>query len=133
MNAGRILRDAGLDTPDLRAELAPVDPDQINVWPAARWLRKLWRKGIRGVTQGKLIMVDPQLLAGDKGRLGKLVVHELVHVKQFQNRGYLPFMSGYIFENLLGRLRGKTAREAYLDISSEREARDVVQRLGGPV
>lgn len=129
MNAGRILRDAGLDSPELRAELSPIDPDQINVWPASAFLRKLWRPGIRGVTQGKLIMVDPKFLTGDRDRLARLVVHELVHVRQFKERGYIPFMAGYVFQNLRGRLGGKTAREAYLDIPAEREARAVAKKF----
>ena len=129
MNAGRILRKAGLDTPELRAELAPVDPDTIKVMPASRWLRKLWKNGVTGVTQGRWVFVDPKMFEAPPERLARLVIHELVHVKQFAERGYVRFMSRYGYENLRGRLSGKSARQAYLDIWAESEAREIAARF----
>ena len=129
MNAGRILRNADLDTLELRRELAPIDPDTIKVLPASRWLRSLWKPGIRGVTQGRWVFIDPDMFNTTPERLAKLVIHELVHVRQFADRGYVPFMARYVFENVRGRLSGKTARQAYLDITAEREAREVASRF----
>lgn len=129
MNAGRILRTAGFDTPELRTELAPVDPDRINIWPASRWFRMLWRPGIKGVTSGGVVFVDPEVMRGDPRRLARLVVHELVHVRQFRTGGYIWFGTRYIWNYFAGRLRGLSRRDAYLDNPFEVEAREVAGRL----
>jgi hypothetical protein len=128
VNAGRILREAGYDTDALRVRIAPVDPGGINVWPASRHLRRLWRHGIRGVTHGRFVLVDPEVMRGDRDRLARLVVHELIHVRQYQAAGYLRFVLSYLKEYWLGRLGGKSAQQAYRDISHEREARELTER-----
>ena len=133
MNAGRILRKAGLDGDELRAAIAPVDPDSVNVWPASPLMMRLWRKGIKGVTVRNWVFVDPRILRGDPGRLGRLVIHELVHVRQFRESGYVPFSLRYVYEYLRGVLHGKSLRQAYLDISAEQEARAVTESLFRPV
>lgn len=125
MNAGRILRKAGYDTEALRVRIAPVDPDQINVWPASRIFRRLWRSGIRGVTHWRFVFVDADLMRGDPERLARLVIHELVHVRQYLAAGYLRFVTSYLKEYWIGRVGGKDSRQAYLDISMEREAREL--------
>lgn len=128
MNAGRLLRETGYDTPALREWLAPVDPDDINVWPAATTFMSVWQKGVSGVTHWKWIFVDPEVLKGDRRRLALLVVHELVHVRQFVQTGYVAFIGRYLFEYLAGILAGKGLRQAYLDIGAEVEARDIASR-----
>ena len=128
MNAGRILRDAGYDTDALRVRISPVNPDHVNVWPASRPMRRLWRPGIRGVTLWKWVFVDPELLRGDRGPLARLVIHELVHLRQLTDDGYIRFTARYMTEYLKGRLRGKDRRQAYLDIPAESEAREVTAR-----
>lgn len=128
MNAGRILREAGYDTDALRVRIAPVDPDQINVWPASRLFRRLWRQGIRGVTHGRFVFVEPDVMRGDRERLARLVIHELIHVRQYRAAGYVRFVTSYLEEYWIGRLGGKTPREAYRDISHEREARELTER-----
>ena len=47
MNAARILELGGVDLEELRPELGPVRPEQINVWPAAKFVRLLWRSATR--------------------------------------------------------------------------------------
>lgn len=130
MNAARILAEAGVDSAELRAELYPVRPEDVNVWPAARYVRLLWRAGIRGVTLWKLVLADPEIMSGDRERLARLVVHELVHVRQFTQLGYPRFMTRYLREYLAGRLGGQDHRQAYLAISAEVEARAVAERFG---
>jgi hypothetical protein len=125
VNAGRILRKVGYDTDALRVRIAPVDPDRINIWPASRVFRRFWRPGISGVTHGKFVFVDPEVMRGDPKRLGRLVVHELIHVRQYKAAGYLRFVTSYLKEYWIGRLGGKSPHDAYLDISLEREAREL--------
>jgi hypothetical protein len=128
MNAGRILREAGYDTDALRLRIAPVDPNRINVWPASKLLMSLWRAGIEGQTHGRLIFVDPRVLKGDRRRLARLVIHELIHVRQYASAGYFRFTASYLTEYLMGRVEGKSPRQSYLDISHEREARELTAR-----
>lgn len=129
MNAGRLLREVGYDSAALRTQIAPVDPDRVNVWPASPLLMRIWRPGISGVTYGRLILVSPELMKGERRRLAKLVIHELIHVKQFRDHGYLPFMTRYVSQYLRGRIAGKGSRQAYLDIAAESEARELTDRL----
>lgn len=128
MNAGRILREAGYDTDALRVRLSPVNPDQVNIWPASSWLRRLWRSGIKGVTLWKWVFVDPDVMRGDRKRLARLVIHELVHLRQLVDSGYVAFTVRYVSEYLQGRVEGKDGRQAYLDISAEAEAREMTAR-----
>lgn len=129
MNAGKLLKEAGLDSDALRVRIAPVDPDTVNVWPASRWIRMFWRPGVKGVTHRRWILVEPEFMRGDRDRLARLVVHELVHVRQYLDRGYFSFMSRYVADYWRGRLAGKDGRQAYLDIPAEVEAREVTARV----
>jgi hypothetical protein len=129
VNAGRLLRNAGYDTDALRSRIAPVNPDTINIWPASPLFRLFWRKGIEGVTYWRYVIVDADVLRGDQDRLSRLVIHELVHVRQFSTLGYLPFVFSYVREYLSGRLRGLSGYDAYRAISFEREARELTAQI----
>lgn len=128
MNAGRLLRAAGYDTDALRVRIAPVNPDDINVWPASRLMRSFWRHGISGVTHGRLVFVDPEVMKGDPDRLARLVVHELVHVRQFVAAGYVRFVLSYLKDYWKGRIGGLSPRDAYREVTYEREARELTER-----
>lgn len=128
MNAGRLLRKAGYDTDALRVRVAPVNPDDINVWPAGRLMCRFWRHGISGVTHGRLVFVDPEVMKGDPDRLARLVVHELIHVRQFVAAGYVRFVLSYLKDYWKGRLGGLSPRDAYREITYEREARELTER-----
>lgn len=67
-------------------------------------------------------------MRGDPKDLGKLVVHELIHVRQYMAAGYFRFIVSYVKEYWIGRIGGKSSREAYLDISLEREARELTDQ-----
>lgn len=125
MNAERLLAGAGYDTDAFRLWIAPVDPSDVNVWPASRLVRRFWRTGIRAFTVGRFVFCDPEVMRGDRDQLARLVVHELVHVRQYVTVGLLPFLVGYLREYWMGRVAGESPRDAYLNISSEREAREV--------
>lgn len=106
-----------------------VDPEKVNVWPAGRLLRLLWRSGVRGVTLFRLVLADPEVLDAGPDRLAGFVVHELAHVRQFSEQGYLRFMAKYLSEYWRGRRRGLNHRSAYLAIGAEVEAREVAARF----
>lgn len=129
MNAARIIRKSSYDLEEVERLVHPVRPETINVWPASRWLQMLWRPGIGGVTQGRRIFVKPELLHGDRDRLARLVIHELVHVYQFRTSGYVAFMARYGRDYLKGLLSGMDRREAYLAIPAEVEARELTARV----
>jgi len=129
VNAGRLLRETGYDITTLRTEIDPVDPDRVNLWPAGGLLRRLWRPGIRAVTLWKWVLVDPETIDGDREQLARLTIHEMVHLRQFALLGYLRFTFRYLKEYLSSRLSGLDHRAAYLDISAEREAREVTDRI----
>lgn len=129
MNAARILTSAGVDIDALRTELGRVDPARVNVWPAGRLVRLLWRSGVRGVTLFRMVLADPEVLDARPDRLARFVVHELVHVRQFSDHGYLRFMASYLSEYWRGRLRGLDHRTAYLAIRAEVEAREIAARF----
>lgn len=128
MNAARILSQAGLDTEQLRRELGQVRLEDVNVWPAARGIRLLWRSGVRGVTLWRVVLADPEMFDEEPDRLARFVIHELVHVRQFAELGYFRFMFRYVRDYLKGRFRGQDHRTAYLAISAEEEAREVANR-----
>jgi hypothetical protein len=128
VNAGRLLREAGYDSDVLRVGIAPVDPDRVNIWPASALLRRFWRPGIKGVTFWKWVLVDREMMMGDRRRLARLVIHELVHLRQVSDAGFLSFTGRYLFDYWRGRARGKGPRQAYLDIGVEAEAREMTER-----
>ena len=73
--------------------------------------------------------LDPDLMRGPVDRLARTVVHELVHVRQFTERGYLRFMLGYVGAYLRSRFGGTDHRQAYMDNPAEVEAREVTARF----
>ena len=64
---------------------------------------------------------DPELLA--------LLAHELVHVQQYRDLGTWTFRWAYLQEYLAGRLRGHGHDAAYRNISFERSARVMEERV----
>lgn len=81
------------------------------------------------MTQGRLVLVHPDLLNGDSEKLARTVIHELVHVRQFSDLGYIRFMGMYMAEYVRGRRSGLSARDAYKENPAEVEARSITERL----
>ena len=95
-------------------------------------LTKVLRIG--AITIGGHIFVSHDFLERDtRGQLtiqGRLLAHEAAHVRQFQQAGFLPFLSDYLREYLtfLFRIRkfnAQARRVAYKRITRERESRAV--------
>ena len=129
MNVGRILSESGYDSEELRAALHPVDFNRVRVVPASPLVRSLWSDGIAAMTLMRWVLVDPAVINGDRDRLGRLLVHELVHVRQWSDYGFFGFLRRYLGDYLRRRRRGAGHRMAYWSNRLEVEARTVASRF----
>ena len=81
------------------------------------WTRGPVPPGSSGITVGRLVVVRSARPSP------RLVRHELVHVRQYAERGYLRFSFDYLRHYGAGLLKHRKSRKAYLDIPAEVEAR----------
>ena len=108
--------------------LSLVELDNYNVIPRelaekARIVRvPVLPPGAAGMTILNWIFVKR-----DDRRAGnrELLVHELVHVRQWRELGVVGFLSAYLSSYVLGLSRHRNHRQAYLDIPLEVEAREI--------
>lgn len=93
----------------------------------------MWFVRMGAITLGRHVFVAPRLLRRDAGGravlAGRLVVHEAVHVLQYEEMGFAGFLfkylSGYWRALWVGKSLGAEARRAaYMEIEEEREARE---------
>ena len=133
MNAGDSLRQAGLDSAVLRAVLHPVVPERVVLLPAPTWMRIVWGSGTGAMTLGRRVFVRQEILHGDPRALARLVVHELVHVRQWSDYGPVGFLRRYLGRYLSGLARGLGHRGAYRSNPYESEAREVAELYGHTV
>lgn len=129
MNAGRVLTESGVDTDALRALIHPIQPEQVWLRPASSLMMRIWGPGIQAMTLFRWIFVDPRSLAGDKAKLSLLIIHEMVHLRQWSDHGVLGFLRRYLGDYLQGRFSGLTHRESYMAIDLEVEARQIQARF----
>lgn len=129
MTAYELLAPAGLDTPELRAAISPIRPEEVSVRPAPTSMMRAWGQGIKAMTLGRTVYVAPWVLAGSPPYLPRLMVHELVHTRQWAVMGKAAFTARYLSDYARGRLRGLSHSEAYHQISLEVEARQIQARL----
>jgi hypothetical protein len=73
-------------------------------------------RGSTAITIGRLVIVRRREISP------RLLRHELVHVRQFGNQGFIPFLARYVFSYLRWRLHGYPHRGAYRRIPHEIEA-----------
>ena len=95
---------------------------QVEVRSAPRLMMRLWGRGISAMTLPNTIYVDPKVLTRSQGP-GPLLVHELIHARQWRKLGVARFLWRYLAAYLSGRMRGLGHRAAYLAIPLEVEAR----------
>lgn len=129
MNVGRVLTESGLDTDELRVLIYPIQPEQVWLRPASPLLMRIWGPGIQAMTVRSWVFVDPRVLNGDKAKLGLMIIHELVHVRQWSDLGALGFLRRYLGDYLRGRRNGLTHRDSYIAIDLEAEAREIQARF----
>jgi hypothetical protein len=122
VNAGQMLRAGGMDALRVRLIVDPVNPDKVVVRSAPRLMRRFWGQGISAMTLPNRIFIDPVAMTARHGP-GLLLVHELIHVRQWDELGVFRFLWRYLSAYLNGRIRGMGHRSAYLAIPLEVEAR----------
>jgi hypothetical protein len=120
-----ILRSAGLDPAEVGARCGLNDVDAVPVRPAPGWMRRGWSGWVGAMTLPWAIYVRPEQLRAGGPASGRLLVHELVHVRQWRQLGTRRFAAQYLRDYLRGRRRGLSHRDAYLAVSFEQEARTV--------
>lgn len=125
MRVGPLLDGAGLQTPIVLAMTGLTGVDRVDVRPAPRWLRRLWIGDTAAMTFVSRVWMSQELLDGDPVRLGRLLVHELVHVRQYGQIGVVRFLGLYLFDYVRARIRGRSHRDAYRSIRYEAEARSI--------
>lgn len=126
--ARTLLAKAGVDLNGLN----PVVLEMAYVRIAPVWMRRMWIGPVAAMTLPWAIYVRPDTLEADARILGQLLVHELVHLRQWMEVGTLRYSYRYLFEYVRGRARGMSHHEAYLAIGFEVEARQAENTLGNP-
>jgi hypothetical protein len=105
---------------------------RFSIHAGAGALAVMWFVRMGAITLGRHVFVSPPLVRRDsRGRFslaGWLVVHEAVHVLQYEERGFAGFLFKYLlgYWRALGGERGWNAAArmaAYMEIAEEREAR----------
>jgi len=130
MNAGHLLQAGGVDSVRVRLLIQPIEPDSVRIRPAPAFLRRIWGRDNRAMTLRNTILLDPTLLSAAQDRAGILLVHELVHVRQWHDLGVPRFLWRYLTAYLRGRFDGLGHRGAYLGIPLEVEARESAASFG---
>lgn len=81
------------------------------------WLRPFLMRGVAGITLGRRIYLHHVV-----EDLGRLVRHELAHVRQIERLGVFRFYVTYVGEYAANRWKGMPSGEAYRRISLEEQA-----------
>lgn len=120
------MRAGGLDAMRVRLLIHPIEPEEVRIRRAPPLMRRLWgRRKIHAMTLGNTIYIDPTMLGAASDRTGRLLVHELVHVRQWHEMGVPRFLWRYLSSYLRGRLDGLGHWGSYLAIPLEVEAREM--------
>ena len=113
--------------------LPNIDASLVPVRPAPWWLRTLWRPRVQGMATPSNIYIRAHRFEDPSDSAG-LVLHELVHIAQWQGLGRLRFVARYLKEFVGGLFQHRNFRKAYSAISLEVEAdtvsRQILQRRG---
>ena len=120
-----VARLGGADPVEIGNRIGLGDIDRVAIRPAPKWMARAWRGDVAAMTVPWAIYVRRDVLGGDSSRLARLVSHELVHVRQWQQLGTIRFLRVYLGDYFKGRRIGFGHNQAYLDISLEKEARDL--------
>ncbi len=133
MNPVSLLNASGMSPVQVSSALGGLDLDRVDVRPAPGWMTGLWGNTVSAMTIGTKIYVKPHLLDSDPAGLGSLIVHELVHVRQWADLRVVIFLWRYLSGYLSGRFAGLSHPDAYRSIPIEIEARELAAQMEGPV
>ncbi|HEX8170731.1 MAG TPA: DUF4157 domain-containing protein [Thermoanaerobaculia bacterium] len=86
------------------------------------WLRPWLARGVVAITLGRRIYVSEKMAARAEEAMVRLLRHELVHVRQVNRLGVLPFLWKYAWEFFHHYRRVRSLDAAYRLISFEVEA-----------
>jgi hypothetical protein len=120
-----VARLGGADPLELSSRIGVDDLDRIPIRPAPRWMARAWRNNLAAMTLPRAIYIRREVLAGDSASLARLLGHELVHARQWEQLGSFRFLRQYLGDYFKGRLQGLKHHQAYQAISLEKEAREV--------
>ncbi len=110
--------------------LAPgVDPERLLIREARPWFERLVLRGPAAIALPYVVYVHSGTYNRPRADLTRLVIHELVHVSQWREEGYIRFAARYGWDYLRQRLRGASHAESYRAIRYEVEARACADEL----
>ncbi len=105
-------------TPSEQVAYDHVRPDTID---RARIRSLFWLPGtFKGLTLGRNIFLTHDEPADGTS---SLIAHELVHVEQFNDRGWLGFLRWYLSDFSSGLLKERNWMKAYRQVTAEEQAR----------
>jgi hypothetical protein len=114
-------------SPGYLSRIHPITPESVTVVSAPPMMRRMWGRGTGAMTLGSRIFVDPMVLERGGRELTALLMHEMVHARQWQELGPRRFLASYLRQYLVARVTGATHRSAYLAIGAEVEARSLAR------
>ncbi|MDH3261535.1 MAG: hypothetical protein OEM81_14275 [Acidimicrobiia bacterium] len=133
MKPALLLTASGISPEAVSSLLAGLDLDRVEIRPAPGWLTRLWGSTITAMALKTRVYIKPDVLGSHPAALGPLIVHELVHVHQWAQLGFLRFLWRYLGGYLKGRFAGLSHQNAYRAIPIEVEAREIATQMEGPI
>ena len=106
-----------------------VDPERLLIREARPWFERLVLRRAAAIALPYVVYVRTSTYVRPRADLTRLVVHELAHVSQWREDGYVRFAARYLGDYLRERLRGRSHIESYLAIRYEAGARAVTDRI----
>jgi len=125
------LEAGGIDPSDLARVAPAVDPEHLLVREARPWFERIVLHNAAAIALPYVVYVRASVYTRPRRQLTGLVIHELVHVNQWRQEGYVRFAIVYLGEYLRGRLSGKPHTAAYRAIRYEVEARHHTENVLG--
>ena len=136
MNPATLLTASCIAPVRVSSALPGLHLERVVIRPAPIWLTRLWGRSVSAMTLRTSIYIRADRLNADPADLGRLILHELVHVHQWSRLGFVRFLWRYLAGYCGGRLTGLSHQDAYRAIPLEVEARQTanqLQRPAGPV
>ena len=116
--------EAGDVDPSVVAGLAPgVDPEQLLIREAQPWFERSVLRKSAAIALPYVVYMHSRTYRRPRHEVTRLVIHEMIHVSQWRQEGYLRFAFSYVWDYLRERGRRRGHTEAYRAIRYEVAAR----------